>query len=278
MELVKIFSRIKKLYDDPYYKGFAPQLAFFFILSLVPTILLISQFLLIFFESNLQQILGDSIALVDSDTRGFLDTLLFAGGGGASSSFFMFVALWAGSRALFSLVQVSNYTFSENKSFKGNYFKDRVKAILSMLFTMATFMATLAIVVYGQPIFNLLVSLFNLDILPSIVWHLIRWIFGLILYILNITFMYYFLPSIKIPLKAIFPGATLASIGILIVTLGYSTYVSNFANYSVLYGSLAGMIALFIWFYLVSWVLLGGVLYNKALIDNKNEMSNISPK
>ncbi len=271
MKLIIIFTNIKKLYDDPYYKGFASHLAFFFILSSVPTILLISQSIILFFENNLEQILGEYIELIDLETRGLFDTLLFAGGGGFSNSFFLIIALWAGSRALFSLIQVSNYTYSDIKSFKGNYIKDRFRAIISMIITMATFIITLAIVVYGQPIIDLLISIFNLDLLPNFVWTLLRWGLGIVLYTLNMSFMYYFLPSDKIPFRDIFPGAAVASLGILLGTLGYSIYVSYIANYSVLYGSLAGIIALFIWFYLISWVLLGGILLNRVLIDKSKE-------
>ena len=57
------------------------------------------------------------------------------------------------------------------------------------------------------------------------------------------------------------PGALLASALWLTVSLGFSFYLQNFANYNEVYGSIGAAVALLMWFYLSAYVvLLGGAL------------------
>ena len=50
-----------------------------------------------------------------------------------------------------------------------------------------------------------------------------------------------------------------------ITSLAFSYYVSNFANYSVIYGSLGAAIALLLYFYISATVLLLGAELNVAI-------------
>ncbi|MEG2298399.1 MAG: YhjD/YihY/BrkB family envelope integrity protein, partial [Anaerovoracaceae bacterium] len=85
----------------------------------------------------------------------------------------------------------------------------------------------------------------------------------------TIGYNYYFLPINRVRFKDLIPGTIFASIGLLLVTLFYSLYMNNLANYNILYGSLASIIALMFWFYLLSWVLALGILFNKVWADTK---------
>ena len=46
--LVKVGFHLWRQFDDPYYAGFAAQIAFFIMLSLVPTVIVVSQLLGVF--------------------------------------------------------------------------------------------------------------------------------------------------------------------------------------------------------------------------------------
>jgi membrane protein len=45
----------------------------------------------------------------------------------------------------------------------------------------------------------------------------------------------------------------------------FSTYVANFSNYNEVYGSIGAVIALLMWFYLSSYLVLLGAALNMAL-------------
>ena len=54
------------------------------------------------------------------------------------------------------------------------------------------------------------------------------------------------------------PGALFAVIMWLVVSLGFKAYVDNFSDYNKVYGSIAGVIVLMLWFYWTGLVLLLG--------------------
>jgi len=71
-------------------------------------------------------------------------------------------------------------------------------------------------------------------------------------------FLYWLLPTLNVRLRDIWGGAFLATIGFEAVKQGFAIYVANFSNYQVVYGSLAGLMALLFWVYLSANILLFG--------------------
>jgi membrane protein len=67
------------------------------------------------------------------------------------------------------------------------------------------------------------------------------------------------------PYRLITPGAALAVIVWVISSLGFSFYLANFANYSVIYGSLGAAFALLLYFYISAAVLLFGAEVNAEI-------------
>ena len=65
-------------------------------------------------------------------------------------------------------------------------------------------------------------------------------------------------------MRAVLPGSIVATIGIMIVTWFYSLYISRATNYNLLYGAFSNIVALMLWFYLISWVLCIGMMFNKS--------------
>ena len=75
-------------------------------------------------------------------------------------------------------------------------------------------------------------------------------------------------------IKTIMPGVALAMISWLVVSIGFSVYVENFANYSVIYGTLGAVIVLLVWLYLTSFILILGAEFNAALSCAATEQHN----
>jgi membrane protein len=66
------------------------------------------------------------------------------------------------------------------------------------------------------------------------------------------------------PWHSVLPGATLATMMWFIVTMIFGWYLQH-ADYSVMYGSLGVAIALLVWMYLISLVILIGSEFNAIL-------------
>jgi membrane protein len=65
--------------------------------------------------------------------------------------------------------------------------------------------------------------------------------------------------------RASLPGATVATLLWFITTLGFGFYVTRFANYSRVYGSLGAAIALMVWLYIIALSVLAGSEFNAQL-------------
>lgn len=73
------------------------------------------------------------------------------------------------------------------------------------------------------------------------------------------------------PARNVVPGAIIALIGWMVVSAAFSFYVENFANYSVIYGTLGTVIVLMMWLNLSAVMLIMGAEVNGALLAMRNE-------
>lgn len=113
-------------------------------------------------------------------------------------------------------------------------------------------------------------------------------IIGSLLYF-SISFLYYIAPSDRSTFKFMSAGSTLSTSLIILIFLGYSYYVTHFANYNALYGSVGTIIIVLLWIYFNAYALMigfelnasihGAMMKKKTLeIENQltEEMSNTS--
>lgn len=70
--------------------------------------------------------------------------------------------------------------------------------------------------------------------------------------------------------KTAAPGALFASLGWIIVSFGFSYYVSEFGNYTSTYGSLGAIIVLMLWFYLSAIIIMVGGELNSLIGEKMN--------
>ena len=94
----------------------------------------------------------------------------------------------------------------------------------------------------------------------------------LTLIILTFLFMmiYRFVPDRKCSFRKQWPGAVVASIGWLAVSAGCSFYMDNFTNFSLVYGSMAGIMILLLWLYFCMSMIFYGAEVNYFLENKKN--------
>ncbi len=71
-----------------------------------------------------------------------------------------------------------------------------------------------------------------------------------------ILLLYHFVPSNRPKWRHVWLGALLAAIGFEIVRFYFVWYVKNFATYNLVYGPISSIIALLMFMYLTTWVLL----------------------
>lgn len=239
-------------------------------MSMIPVMLVISQILAFIFKEDLRQVVRQLLQETGSESLpGKLEHFIIGGGSDSISIFFVIIAMWAASKAQFSMIRIANYTLTGGEGvvtgFSG-FLKDRLRAYSMMFFFILILTFTIVIIIYAEFVLNGIFSFLGVKVSGADIWLILRWPVSLVLYFLNISFLYYIMPTQKLRYRYIIPGSLFASAGVLIVTYGYNLYVSGLANYNVLYGSLATVIAMLIWFYMIGWVFTLGLVFTNAWI------------
>jgi len=101
-------------------------------------------------------------------------------------------------------------------------------------------------------------------------WFIVRWPLTVFLYLFMVSYNYYILPMDRKKFRDILPGAVFASVGMFLATTIFRLYANNTANYDIIYGALATVVVIMIWFYILAWFLGVGVMFNKAWDDTKH--------
>ncbi len=101
--------------------------------------------------------------------------------------------------------------------------------------------------------------------LVLLAWGLIRWAIAILTSIAVIQLIYHNAVPRTQPWHSVLPGAVLATGLWLGATALFGWYLQRYADYSIIYGSLGAGIALLVWMYLISLVVLIGAEFNAML-------------
>lgn len=99
----------------------------------------------------------------------------------------------------------------------------------------------------------------------NLLFNLVRWAIIIFCYITGISAIYHFGHTEKMRWRIFSPGSVFASLASIAASTAFAYYVSNFANYNKIYGSLGFIIILMMWMYLNSLILLIGFEINTTL-------------
>ena len=141
------------------------------------------------------------------------------------------------------------------------------RAYALVLLSLLPFVITSALVVFG----HIIVVWLAQDVMPSarvtvyLLALLIRWIVALTGSVGLISSSTTWEPPCSSSPKRTLPGATAATVMWFLSTLAFGWYVTRFANYSQVYGSLGAGIALLFWLDLIALSILCGAEINAQL-------------
>jgi membrane protein len=98
-----------------------------------------------------------------------------------------------------------------------------------------------------------------------LMWTAIRWLIATLTSIAVIALIYHNAVPRTQPWHSVIPGATLATVLWFVSTAFFGWYFQHYADYSIIYGSLGAAIALLVWMYMISLVILVGAEFNAML-------------
>lgn len=264
---IKTIRRLR----EPYYQGTAAEMGFYFIFSIIPLLTIMLQ-LLNFFD--LTKRLYDSMFIRFESNEAAIYVLSAVQSALGSTSFsiaFVLVALWGASKIIFSMIRMANYTYRVDDVKRNSYVRSRIRSVVTVAMLILMIVITLVVLVYGNSLVllanALLQEFLNVTFNASWLFSALRWPIVLAVYGMFLSVTYKLLPGKRISIKHTLPGSIFSAVGIVVITAVYSVYLKYFSNFNVVYGSLGAVIALLLWFYLVSYILMLGMVINAAWFE-----------
>ena len=242
------------------------NLAFFFALAIVPAFGFISygasllnlstDFLYNFIAKSFSTDIADIVLGVNLGSNvgiHFIITLIFG--------------LYIASNGADSIITTSNAIYNnKNKS----WIKRRIKALGISFLIVLLLLFMLIVPVFGNTITNLVKEVnLNNTITKQIlvIFALFEGPISWVIMFVFIKIIYTIAPDKKMS-GVIDYGAWFTTFGWIIGTKIYSGYVTNYANYSALYGGLASIVVLLIWIYFLSYIFVVGMALNSQKDDD----------
>ena len=150
-----------------------------------------------------------------------------------------------------------------------------------LLFTVVLILVVLAsllLMTFGQRLLLYLAG--RVSFMTNVIhlWHYLRFLLLALLLFATLGILYALAQDQRQSASAILPGAVCALVGWMVVSVGFSFYVENFAHYSVIYGTLGAVIVLMIWLFLSSVTLIMGAEFNGAFLNWREKRRASSTK
>ena len=149
--------------------------------------------------------------------------------------------------------------------------------VLSLIFSvliLAAFYGSLILLVLGRQIMIFLQNIFPY-LNDMFIQSTLSTLFTAIIIFSVVSLIYYWLPNIKLKFSEILPGSAVTTVSWIVISWGFSFYMNNFSNYSLIYGSIGAFIILMLWIYISCIVLLCGAVINAVLYSRKSKERTI---
>lgn len=256
-------KRVLEIIKKPEMRILPGQLAFFLLLSIIPLFAIIAVVAAKFSLSieSLIQVINQNLPKEVAD---FIIQII----GGKSISMNIVIFCVSGfilaSNGPHSMIISSNILYKVKDK---DFLTRRIKAILMTIILVILFLFVLAVPAFGDKIVNIIVSLIANDKIGkaiSIGYNILKYPTSILIIFFFIKLLYTMAPDTTIKSKDTTTGAFVTTIGWIISTEVYSFYVSSFAKYNLLYGSVANLIILFLWIYLLSYIFVLGMALNAS--------------
>lgn len=175
------------------------------------------------------------------------------------------ITLWTASGVMISWMEGFRRCYELPKAW--GVVKERMVAFLLVIFALVPMTFATLLVAVGSKFETRLLSYIDPDFSSYILllWGAIRWLIATLTSISVIALIYHNGVPRTQPWHSVIPGATLATVLWFSVTVGFRSYLQHFANFATIYGSLGIAMALLVWMYLISLVVLVGAEFNALL-------------
>jgi membrane protein len=175
------------------------------------------------------------------------------------------ITLWTASGVMVSWMEGFRRSYELPKIW--GLIKERLIAFGLVIFALVPMTFATLLVAFGSKIEADILFYTAREFSPYILllWAVIRWIIAILTSIAVISLIYHNAVPRTQPWHSVLPGAAIATGLWFSATLLFGWYLRHYADYSIIYGSLGAAIALLVWMYMISLVVLIGAEFNAMI-------------
>lgn len=246
------------------------QLAFFMVLSIFAIFPLIGLITSGFISNELVTSIEATLPVGVYD---ILEDLLSVESSGSIIIFGIF-AIYLASNGCGSMIITSNVIYKiRNK----NPIRQKVKAIFMTIVLIILILFIVIVPAFGELIISSIGKSYPGKLIDTIaiIYDYLKYPLSFILIFIGIKILYTIAPDDKIPSYYNNYGTLFTTILWIIITRAYAIYLNNFNTYNLFYGSLANVVIILFWIYLLAYVFTMGMAINS---DHYFESQKLSSK
>ncbi|GAB2319033.1 YihY/virulence factor BrkB family protein [Alkalibacterium sp. s-m-22] len=249
------------------------EMAYFILLSLFPLLLVIANIIpLLPMDTNeMLALVADFIPqeifnIIEPILEGYLESA-----SGGFISFGLLTSIWSASKVITILRRVLDDVYGSVQ--QKNFIVGRILSLSVMIGILLIVGLALFIFVFGEQILEFVQNVIGFDIPFIQEFLLLRWVVLLVILFAVLLVVYRFVPNHHLSIKYSYQGAVFATIGWMLLTQGFSIYLNVASDDALTNATFGGFLALMLFLYFSSIVILLGALLNAIIFEWKNHMS-----
>ncbi len=174
------------------------------------------------------------------------------------------VALWSASGYVGAFMRASNLIYETPE---GRPFWKLRPLQLAVTLVLIVMMAVLAVaLVLTGPVVSAVAEPIGIGDTAVAIWNVAKWPAMAAIFVTMVSVLYYASPNVKLRgFRWVTPGSLFAIVVWAIASAAFAFYVANFGSYDKTYGTLGGLIALLVWFWISNVAILFGHQLNAEL-------------
>ncbi|RLP73183.1 YihY/virulence factor BrkB family protein [Mycetocola manganoxydans] len=248
----------------------AAALTYYAVLAIFPALLALLSIIGLFGEAEetTQMLMQVIESVADQSTaetlRQPIEQLASAPGAGFALVVGLLGAIWSASGYVNAFSQAMNqiYEVDEGRPF----WKLRPTVLLITVILLIIAVVIVLLLILSGPVAETIGGAIGLGEVALTVWNIAKWPVIALLAIVMVAVLYYGTPNVKQPkFRWMTLGAFIALLVMAIATVAFFFYVANFGNYQKTYGSIAGVIIMLLWIWIMNLSLLFGAEFDAEM-------------
>jgi len=253
----------------------AAALAFYFLMSMVPLLIVFSSLLQFLPTPDVfQQLLNLMAELVPADSMSFVERIvsdILTPNRGKLLSFGVVGYLWSASGGFSALIESLDIAYDVPVS--RVWWRDRLRALV-LTFTSGGLVSLSVLLLVAGPHFgHFLSTIFPIPGAFEYLWPVLRVALTIVTFVASLEFVYYLGPNCRHSFSSTLPGAVIAISVWFVGSAGLSYYLEHFSNYNTTFGSMGAVIGLMLWFYVTGLAILTGAELNAELTKEQARLN-----